>query len=1230
MTAINFKVIGIDDITTNASERFTSCATDGGNVYVASQNLNSKGNVWKYGGGKWAKLNDENTFSSHRSITSIAYNNGSLYAGTENELYDFAAGKIYVNDGLGSGWVDKSLTSTGNFNSAIRSIIFVGDDIYAAGAYYGIWKYSNGSWSESYLNGTRAFINDLVENNGIIYAATCKSLRIAEVLKYDGTSWSQINTDLFSDLGNVMTTKLCWYDGYLYAATFNDITGTEIWRYNGTSWSQINTDGFGSANNYTTVSMAVVDSQLVIATENPRGGEVWSYTVAGGWQQQTVNSDVLYQSYLIQKTDNTNYLIGRARKYLLPDASPTVMYTKAQRYTKKLSYWPDGSIGGLPIGGGQYRFFGPNSAYTAITEGTLEDPAQSVVSPTLPYNQYLYDADPTTGGIVKGTQFSYLKPDFPVVSAGLNYYAGGSVYKDPDTGTVLMFCHTEKNYNSNTGQWDGNIRLAVSQDDGLTFSDVGNILAFSGPNRSDSGPVSSTSFNGAYPILKDNYLYLYYSRERIGRDPYASFGDTLNVARALKSDVVTSALKVSAAPWTNYYSGAYTEPSLSGQATDLIDAFEFGAPWATAFYCSSIGKFVYIANCLFQVLETNLYAVKNSQDGEPFAIFSDDGINWSFPERLCVNPVDTTYSTVLFSSMHTGVCDKQFYLLNTRGTGWSNNTLESYSISAIPFRSVSRSFNVESYISTKPYSPSLAWDRGQLHPFIAAIHYVKEQAKLFDASSYYYNNLSSLTAESNWKNVLQSYANSATELSSGFPNSFDDYINFGLGRDFHKFYYDYTHNFKRHRLTPAVMNLDGPTIFGHTFGSIIKNSKLSTNGSLSKSYPYLITSSLDNVIEFTNNSTIFNISGTASGTYIASTTADVYVEKFEYRNSGILSHIEFVETSTAGSQNSFTVLRLNKTDKIGSRYNSLLHENTLIKQKSYDGLGRITFDLSKYQADSNEGYDVQTNFLSPDHKFKINFDALISNTQGTILGGGALGIWIHTKSEGGKIWSYTKDKIWVQHDVSALTIADTVNTYSNLFNLPTTNRNLEPANLRCSRFLNTATEPDVIASLSESDFTTIELEFDTDNSKIINSNGYFTSYGNVHRLNQSYVVEVFTNPFPGDKFTLLYNFNMFDVTLNKWSKPLVGGIRNNSTMGEIYCQEFRVDLSRDQVLAIIKYLNDLTGAYSNFGYASRVATYTSGVYEASGGSRINYVESPDWSPVTKNSGDLITLITLNN
>lgn len=511
-------------------------------------------------------------------------------------------------------------------------------------------------------------------------------------------------------------------------------------------------------------------------------------------------------------------------------------------------------------------------------------------------------------------------------------------------------------------------------------------------------------------------------------------------------------------------------------------------------------------------------------------------------------------------------------------------------------------------------------DYNQLHPFMYTIHYIKEKAKIYEASAYYYNNLSALAAVSVWKNVLGSYANSSTAYSGNFPASFDDYVNFGLGRDFHKFYYDYTHNFARHRAIPNVLNLDGPTIFGHTFGSIIKNSKFTENGDFSKTNPQLITSSLLNIVEFKNNTGIFSSSGTASGMYIASTVANLPIDGREYRSSGLLNHIELCQTSGANSENSFTIFRIDRSNKAGSRYNSLLHENTLIRQKAVQsGFGRMIFDISKYQTTTAEGYDIATNFLTPEHKFKLSLNTLISDVDGLNFGGGTIGVWIHTKPENGSIWSYTKDKVWIQHSASSITKSDVIQSYSHLFGFNETSRDLSSRRLRCSRFLD-ITNPyrgnDVFASLSESDFNKIELEFDTENLPISVPNSYFEFVSQkLHRLNQNYVIEIFTIPSQNNKFTLYYGLNLTDMTLNKWSKPLVGGISNGSNMGDIYCKEFRVDLSREQILTIIKYLNSINGAYSNFGYANRVANYTSGVYEVSGGSRINYAETADWSNV---------------
>jgi hypothetical protein len=91
---------------------------------------------------------------------------------------------------------------------------------------------------------------------------------------------------------------------------------------------------------------------------------------------------------------------------------------------------------------------------------------------------------------------------------------------------------------------------------------------------------------------------------------------------------------------------------------------------------------------------------------------------------------------------------------------------------------------------------------------------------------------------------------------------------------------------------------------------------------------------------------------------------------------------------------------------------------------------------------------------------------------------------------------------------------------------------------------------------------------------------------------------------------------MVDLTLNRLSKPFVTKLSN--------CKELRIDLSKQQLLNIIKYFNQIRGEYSingyngvnNLtGYASRSAATTQAFYDTSGGSRINYTEDSNWSRV---------------
>ena len=58
--------------------------------------------------------------------------------------------------------------------------------------------------------------------------------------------------------------------------TRNITTGAEVWRYNGTTWAQINIDGFGDSNTVRSTSMTVLGGGLYVGAGNlTTGTEIW-------------------------------------------------------------------------------------------------------------------------------------------------------------------------------------------------------------------------------------------------------------------------------------------------------------------------------------------------------------------------------------------------------------------------------------------------------------------------------------------------------------------------------------------------------------------------------------------------------------------------------------------------------------------------------------------------------------------------------------------------------------------------------------------------------------------------------------------------------------------------------------------------------------------------------------------------------------------------------------------
>jgi hypothetical protein len=523
------------------------------------------------------------------------------------------------------------------------------------------------------------------------------------------------------------------------------------------------------------------------------------------------------------------------------------------------------------------------------------------------------------------------------------------------------------------------------------------------------------------------------------------------------------------------------------------------------------------------------------------------------------------------------------------------------------------------------WQTSSTLERGTLNSFLATLHSIRERVKTQEASAYYYANPDFYRDNKDWLNVIENYANSSTEYSGNFPETFDDYLNFEFGKEFHKYYREYCHTFQQHNLFPNILNMHGPNIFSHTFGPLIANVNNQSN-----SPDIFITSSLSDFKNINYGENLFSLSGLTSGCYLASSILNYGTGINELRSSSLISEVELCQTSGSSRRNSFSVIKLDKQNKSEDFINKFIYDNVFIKQVSTDGFGRIIFNISKYpwkdSLYSVNNFSPQYNFLTPEHEFSFNFKCLVTDPNARILGGASIGVWIHTEVEDGKVWSFTKDKTWIQHSASGINKNQVINKYcinTLLANSQRTDEIIQGQTTQCLRYLipsNPNRENDAINSFLESEFTNIKIHFNTINDPSIVPEDYFYKVSNnIHRLDQKYVVEVFMLPVQDDKYSLFTGFNIQDLTLKQMSEIFVSGVGNGANYGDIYSKEFKVSLEKQEIFNIFKYFNDIRGVYHNAGLASREASKTQAYYETSGGSRINYVENPDWSAYTLNS-----------
>ena len=464
-------------------------------------------------------------------------------------------------------------------------------------------------------------------------------------------------------------------------------------------------------------------------------------------------------------------------------------------------------------------------------------------------------------------------------------------------------------------------------------------------------------------------------------------------------------------------------------------------------------------------------------------------------------------------------------------------------------------------------------DRGQLDPFLATIHSIDSRQELLVSSS----NLS---------------------------GTFSDYTNYSFGKGIHDLFRDYTEHLGKHILAPIKMHENGTNIFAHAFGSIFRNSDFTEEGELVANSSSLIARRVDaaaQAVMYYDPQGIFGTPAGTSSTLNLSASTDAPYD--EYRSEKIISGVEYIIPSGAASSNHIATYDLHFDDNIVGNTQFSLY-NPLIKMKSVSRIPRIAFDLRSY-------FD-QDNVLIPNHIFDFSLKATIGNEKVSKMGGASLGVWIHTPPENGLVWTFMPNGKWELIEASNITKEKLIGSLSHITSFPNRTRATSSGtNFKCFNSLD-ASNPiqnhGVIPTYSDDDFSTIKVRFNTTNKVIAVPESYYKNNEQVHRVGQNYRIEVFMLPNNQnkDKFLLIDNVNLLDVTQNNRTKIAVSGVANEIPFKE-YCDKITVNLTREELWSILKHFRGMIGDLSSRNkYSSRDASDTSSIMEVSGGSRINY------------------------
>jgi hypothetical protein len=320
--------------------------------------------------------------------------------------------------------------------------------------------------------------------------------------------------------------------------------------------------------------------------------------------------------------------------------------------------WPDSEFGVFKTDVG-YTFFASdgahhdgNNKYGSVTRtfGTLDNPV---------------GATPPIDVIIHRNRNGAVDPNYSTYT----YMGGGRIYLvpkgRPGAGNLLDVYHAEINTNTSFYSLLG---LAVSRDDGLHWTDLGEIIRLNQPYKSDL-----PGFDIGSPRLVDSpdgqYFYVYFP-DWIANGTTQPTATIVSVARAPIVSVLKAAFgeRPHAAAFEKYYEGAWSQPGIGGLSTDLNPNAGYAGS-ANVAYDNAFDRYVMITD------DTQHLAYAESVDG----------LTWTLPVLLRQDENNQTsfdYAVPIGTGDDPNVLGKQFYVFFTYGSaqGWPGNTVRRFTL----------------------------------------------------------------------------------------------------------------------------------------------------------------------------------------------------------------------------------------------------------------------------------------------------------------------------------------------------------------------------------------------------------------------------------------------------------------------------------------------------------------------------------------------------------------------